>query len=203
MNQALQRYQDEPKVMQISGYMFPIPSSENSGSTFLCRVPASWGWGTWERAWQFLDLDSAKQLGLLQDARTQYEFNVRGVYPYFEQLKQHAKGQLDVWGVRWYASMFFAGGLCLYPAQSMVQNIGMDGSGVHCKTSRFFDVRLSEQDAWRFPDQIEESEPDLKSIRTFLALIGGEQQQNAFTRVTSRLHAAMNRLKRIATSSTV
>jgi hypothetical protein len=203
MNQALQHYQDEPKVMQVSGYMFPVAHSERVGSTFLCRVPTSWGWGTWERAWKLLDLDSAKLLSLLQDEGKQYEFNVKGTYPYFEHLKLQAKGKMDVWGVRWYASMFVAGGLCAYPGQSMVQNIGMDGSGVHCGISQSFDVHLSNHDAWRFPDRIEESELALDSIREFLAGLCGEQKQNAFMRVASRVSAAVNRLKRVATSSAV
>mgnify|MGYP001559167771 FL=1 len=203
MNQALQRYQDEPKIMQVSGYMFPVAHSERVGSTFLCRVPTSWGWGTWERAWKLLDLDSAKLLSLLQDEGKQYEFNVKGAYSYFEHLKLQAEGKMDVWGVRWYASMFVAGGLCVYPGQSMVQNIGMDGSGVHCGRSQSFDVHLSNHDAWRFPDRIEESELALDSIREFLAGLRGEQKQNAFMRVASRVSAAVNRLKRVVTSSVV
>lgn len=203
MNRALQRYQDEPKIMQVSGYMFPVAHSERVGSTFLCRVPTSWGWGTWERAWKSLDLDSAKLLSLLQDEGKQYEFNVKGAYPYFEHLKLQAEGKMDVWGVRWYASMFVAGGLCVYPGQSMVQNIGMDGSGVHCGISQSFDVHLSNHDAWRFPDRIEESELALDSIREFLAGLRGKQKQNAFMRVASRVSAAVNRLKRVATSFAV
>jgi len=203
MNQALQRYQDEPKVMQVSGYMFPVAHPERVGSTFLCRVPTSWGWGTWERAWKSLDLDSAKLLGLLQDEGKQYEFNVKGAYPYFEHLKLQAEGKMDVWGVRWYASMFVAGGLCVYPGQSMVQNIGMDGSGVHCGVSQSFDVHLSNHDAWRFPDRIEESALALDSIREFLVGLRGERKKNAFMRVVSRVSAAVNRLKRAAMSSAV
>lgn len=200
MNQALHRYQDEQKIMQVSGYMFPVAHSENIGSTFLCRVPASWGWGTWERAWKSFDFDSAKLLGLLQDEHKRYEFNVKGAYPYFEHLTHQAEGRMDVWGVRWYASMFVAGGLCLYPGQSLVQNIGLDGSGVHCGISQSFDVHLSNQDAWRFPDRIEESALALDSIREFLAGVCGEQNKNVFERVASRMSAGVNRLKRFVTS---
>ena len=201
MNQVLRRYEDEQKIMQVSGYMFPLAHSERVGSTFLCRVPASWGWGTWERAWKSLDLDSAKLLALLQDEGRKYEFNVKGTYPYFEHLKRQVEGKLDVWGVRWYASMFVRGGLCLYPGQSMVQNIGMDGSGSHCGISHLFDVHLSADDSWQFPDRIEESELALDSIREFLAGVRGDQKKNPFTRVALSVSAAVNRLKRVATSS--
>lgn len=201
MNQALLRYQDEPKIMQVSGYMFPVAHSERVGSTFLCRVPTSWGWGTWERAWKRLELDSASLLSFLQDPGQQHEFNVKGAYPYFEHLKLQAEGKMDVWGVRWYASMFVAGGLCVYPGESMVQNIGMDGSGVHCGVSRSFEVDLSAHERWQFPDRVEESATGLESIREFLEGLRGEKKENAFMRVVSRMSAAVNRLKRVAACS--
>ena len=167
MNQALQRYQDEPKIMQVSGYMFPVAHSERVGSTFLCRVPASWGWGTWERAWKSLDLDSAKLLSLLQDESKQYEFNVKGAYPYFEHLKHQVEGKMDVWGVRWYASMFVAGGLCLYPGQSMVQNIGMDGSGVHCSVTSTFSGKVADHPILVGAVAVEENPEAKRAIANF------------------------------------
>ena len=85
----------------------------------------------------------------------------------------------------------------------MVQNIGMDGSGVHCGVSQSFDVHLSNHDAWRFPDRIEESALALDSIREFLVGLRGERKKNAFMRVVSRVSAAVNRLKRAAMSSAV
>lgn len=200
MNQALHHYQNEQTVMQVSGYMFPVLHPERLGSTFLCRVPTSWGWATWERGWKCLEHDSAKLLSLLQDEVTRYEFNVKGAYPYFEHLTLQAEGKMDVWGVRWYASMFVAGGLCVYPGQSMVQNIGMDGSGVHCGTSQVFDGPLSSHDSWRFPDRIEESNLAVESIREFLVGLRGQRKQSSTVDMVSRISAMLNRVKRAVTS---
>jgi hypothetical protein len=35
--------------------------------------------------------------------------------------------------------------LTLYPGKSLVQNIGFDGSGVHCKPTDVFDITLSKR----------------------------------------------------------
>jgi hypothetical protein len=48
-------------------------------------------------------------------------------------LKQQVKGKSDSWGIQWYLSVFNASGLVLYPPITLVQNIGHDGSGTHCK----------------------------------------------------------------------
>ena len=47
MNQALDRYEQDARVMQVSGYMFPVEQRTRLDSTFFCRIPTSWGWATW------------------------------------------------------------------------------------------------------------------------------------------------------------
>lgn len=200
MNQALERYRDEPRVMQVSGYMFPVKRPQRYGSTFLCRVPTSWGWGTWARAWRQFNPDCSQLLEYLQASDQQHAFNVNGAYPYYEHLRLQTEGKLDVWGVRWYASMFAAGGLCLYPNRSLVHNIGMDGSGVHCGVSSNFDVELSASDFWTFPDRIVESEPALEAIQSFLEDLRSPQEPSVIADLFSRLRATAGRITRAITS---
>lgn len=196
MNQALEYYADASRVMTVSGYLFPVEHPEHLASTFLFPVPASWGWGTWHRAWKHFEHDSNKLLGGLSTKTDQELFDVDGTYPYFTQLKLHAAGKLDVWGVRWYASMFAAKGLCLYPSRSLVQNIGMDGSGMHCNTSSQFDVCLSECATWHFSDHIEESPVARNEIRSFFIRFGAHKQGSRIAELTSRLRAMVGRMRR-------
>lgn len=200
MNQSLRRYEWDSRVMAVSGYMFPVETPNGIGSTFFCRVPTSWGWGTWDRAWKCLELDSAKLLVGLEDKSRREAFNVNGAYPYFEHLGFQAEGKLDVWGVRWYASMFAMGGLCLYPSRSLVQNIGMDGSGVHCGSSDNFHVTLSTSEAWDFPEVIAESPLALEAIRLFLLGLHGQKQASKIVDLASRLREVAGRMKRTVAS---
>ena len=167
MNQTLEHYEDVAAIMQISGYMFPIPDAVAIGDVFLSRKPASWGWATWKRAWRHLSHNSDELLSQLRSAERQWEFDMDGSYPYFKMLEQQAAGKLDVWGVRWYASMFLQGGLCVYPTQSLVSNMGMDGSGTHCDTTTTFDVRLSSLTSWNLTIEIQESASGLEMLRQF------------------------------------
>ena len=43
----------------------------------------------------------------------------------------------------------------LYPRESLVQNIGHDGSGVHCGVSDKYEVEISEKTDFVFDDKIE------------------------------------------------
>jgi len=201
MNSALQRYENEPRVMQVSGYMFPVERPNRVGETFFSRVAASWGWGIWARAWKRFNVDSVGMLEALRIPGRREAFNLNGAYPYFEHLTQQGAGKLDVWGVRWYASMFLAGGLCLYPSQSLVRNIGMDGTGAHCPRSSYFDVDLSELEAWTFPDDIEESMSAFEAMREFLLQLRAQKHTGAIGDFVSRLRHAAGRMKRAMTSS--
>lgn len=201
MNAALERYEKDQQVMQVSGYMFPVERPKRLGQTFFCRVPTSWGWATWARAWESFNLDSTQMLESLRPPDRREAFNLNGAYPYFEHLTQQAEGKLDVWGVRWYASMFTAGGLCLYPSQSLVQNIGMDGTGVHCGHSSQFEVDLSDLEAWKFPDRIEESMMAFEAIRLFLIGLRAQKQTGAIVDLVSRLRNVAGRMKRAITSA--
>jgi hypothetical protein len=191
MNQALDRYRDVPSVMQVSGYMFPIPHAMSIGDAFLCRKPASWGWATWADAWKSFNPDSDAMLELITRAGRQYEFDVDGSYPYLNMLKQQAAGELDVWGVCWYASMFLREGLCLYPTQSLVSNIGMDGSGTHCDPTTRFNVTPSEKMCWQLPADIQESVQGLDMLKRFS--MGDQAQGHNGSRVVP-----LGQLRRIA-----
>ena len=200
MNQALVHYEHASRVMAISGYLFPVEHAEHLASTFFFSVPASWGWGTWHRAWKQLQHDSTHLLTGLREKSDQDRFDVDGAYPYFTQLKLQAAGKLDVWGVRWYATMFAAKGLCLYPGESLVQNIGMDGSGMHCNRSSQFDVCLSESAIWNFSDHIEESLAARNEIRSFFLRLGVYKHGSRIAELISGLRRVMGRMRRAVSS---
>jgi len=131
MNRALDRYQDDDSAMQVSGYMFPIDISAETDAFFM-PFTTSWGWATWERAWQHFDPEMKGFDALVRDRHLRNSFNLDGAYDYFDMLTRQRRGSIDSWAIRWYLSVFIRGGLTLYPARTLVRNIGFDGSGTHC-----------------------------------------------------------------------
>ena len=130
MNTALARYQNDEQVMQISGYMFPISIAAETDAVFL-PLTTSWGWATWQRAWQHFD-PAARGHGALKDnVDMRNKFNLDGSYDYFGMLEQQMQGKIDSWAIRWYLSVWIRGGLTLFPLKTLVENIGFDGSGTH------------------------------------------------------------------------
>ena len=154
MNDAFSVYENESKVMHISGGTYPIDDFSATDTYFL-RIPLCWGWGTWKRAWDSFNknIDIMKKF----DNRMIAKFNFDGTYPFWEQLELNKNGQLRTWFVFLYATIFLHEALALFPSKSLVNNIGHDGSGVHCDKSDAYDVELSQYPINVMPIALEES----------------------------------------------
>jgi acetyltransferase-like isoleucine patch superfamily enzyme len=132
MNEALEIYKDDEKVMHVSGYMYPA-EFECKDTTFFLQVQSCPGWGTWKRAWDLYNHDAADHFTYFnQTKERRRKFDIEGNAYYFSQLKKNSGTKLYSWAVRWHASCIRAGGLSLFPVKSLVQNIGCDDTGVHC-----------------------------------------------------------------------
>lgn len=130
MNHHLDELEHEERVVSIHGYLKPI-TYRSAGPTFL-RGADCWGWATWKSAWEVFEADGAKLLKSFEEQPELIErFNMDGSYPYLRMLGEQVAGEIDSWAIRWLSSAFLANKLTLYPPVSLVQNIGMDGSGTH------------------------------------------------------------------------
>ncbi len=132
MNEALQRYRDDKRVMQISGHMFPVKPGNYADALFL-PFTTSWGWASWARAWEKFDPTASGFQSLVHDRQRRHRFNMNGAYDYYSMLGSQLRGRIDSWAIRWNLSVFMHDGLVLYPRRTLVQNRGFDGSGVHCR----------------------------------------------------------------------
>jgi len=168
-NDALRRYADTDRVMEISGYMYPVKDPERLPESFFFRVANSWGWATWKRAWDHFNPD-IEHLTRNFSREDIARFSVGRSENFWRQVKLFKAGKINSWAIRWYLSVFNQNGLVLYPRHSMVQNIGTDGSGTHfTRREDAFRVRLARAAVGRFPSEIEENREAYEAIRYFYA----------------------------------
>lgn len=134
MNASLEKYAGHPAVRQISGYMFPLDFGGAPRGFFL-PLTTSWGWATWQRAWADFSNDPRHVRPEEMDAETLHRFDLVGRYDYSRMLRARLEGRNDSWAILWWWKVFRDGGLVLHPSQSLVANIGFDGTGTHCDDS--------------------------------------------------------------------
>ena len=139
MNEALDLYENEPAVASIHGYTFPVRSE--LPETFFIRGTDCWGWATWKRAWDILNPDGTALLQELERRQLTHVFDLS-----YGAKHPNAAGsncRWREWEVLWHASAFLANMVTLFPAKSLVHNIGTDGTGVHCGPNRLLDVSVA------------------------------------------------------------
>jgi len=130
MNEALEMYENEERVASIHGYAYPV--KEKLPPTYFIRGADCWGWATWKRAWDLFEPDGKKLLEGIKKHKLQKLFDFNNSYPYTSMLEGQVRGRNNSWAIRWYASIFLKNMLTLYPFPSVVKNIGLDASGIHC-----------------------------------------------------------------------
>ncbi|MFN7085987.1 MAG: glycosyltransferase family 2 protein [Burkholderiales bacterium] len=141
MNDALDLYQNDERVISIHGYQYPVNSA--LPETFFLKGADCWGWATWKRGWDLFEPDGRILLQELRARELAQRFDFDGAYPYTRMLENQISGKNDSWAIRWHASAFLKGKLTLYPGRSLVRNIGLDGSGTHCSTAGEFAADLA------------------------------------------------------------
>jgi len=165
MNEALEFYKDEKKVWHVSGWNYPIDTKELD-DVFLWRLMNCWGWATWADRWEHYEKDVDKTINEFSKEDIK-RFNIDGQEDFFGQVIGNYEKKINTWAIFWYATIFKQNGLCLNPSQTFVENIGHDGSGVHCGESCSFSSSLSLNNNVNFHTMIEENSIAVERIQMF------------------------------------
>lgn len=136
MNENLERFKDTPEVWHISGWNYPI-DTDGLANNFLWRGMNCWGWGTWKEHWKKFNKDPQRLISQWNSDEIS-KFNLDNNYPFWRQVSANHSGKINTWAVFWYATIFENKGLCLNASKSLVDNIGLDGSGENCSSSSNF-----------------------------------------------------------------
>ena len=175
MLQSLDCYADDERVAQVAGFTFPVKTPAKPDAYFL-PLTSSWGWATWQRAWNLFSWDThAAQSALEQDPQLRARFDLDGTYPYAEMLERAADGRVDSWAIRWYWQTFSANKLSLYPRRSLVWQNGFGELATHTTSARP-DLQMSldqfQAEKWQnpitFPDTSQVSPSTFDDLKSFL-----------------------------------
>jgi GR25 family glycosyltransferase involved in LPS biosynthesis len=140
MNKALDYYSYEKKVWHISGWIYTI-NTRGLKDAFFWRTMNCWGWATWEDRWKYFEKNVDKLIETFTK-KDIYKFNINNTAGMWDQVIGNKQGIINTWAIFWYATIFKNNGLCLSPAISYVQNIGLDNSGIHCGNDKSLETKI-------------------------------------------------------------
>ncbi len=134
MNSALEFY-NESAIFSISGYSPNIKIGlDYPFSTFYNGRICSWGWATWRNKWEHIDWEVKDFDSFFRSNRLTRGFNSCG-NDLSIMLYKYKIGEIKSWAIRFAYHTFKNGGGAIYPTQSLIKNMGADGSGTNMKES--------------------------------------------------------------------
>ena len=185
MNEALEFYKDEKKVWHISGWNYPIETA-GLNDVFLWRLMNCWGWATWANRWEYYEKDVYKTMQEFSKDDIK-RFNLDGVEDFFGQVTANYEKKINTWAIFWYATIFKKNGLCLNPAQTFVENIGLDASGANCGKTDIFTSRLSSLNNIQFLSSIIENKISITNLKKFYK----QNKKTIFKRIINKFKKIM------------
>ncbi|MCX6291825.1 MAG: hypothetical protein NT126_08680 [Bacteroidetes bacterium] len=182
MNEALEIYREEKKVMHVSGYMYPV--KQKLPSLFFVNTTSCWGWATWKRAWDHYDPSAPGLLSKIHASGRLKEYTFNNTTSFLEQLEMNASGKLNTWAIKWNASVFLQNGYCLHPYPSLARNTGNDGTGTHGSVVLFNEQKITDRiPVVKIP--IEEFAEARKAIEHFYRKLNAPE--NLFRKIKNKL----------------
>ncbi|MCZ2845014.1 MAG: glycosyltransferase family 2 protein [Candidatus Bathyarchaeota archaeon] len=132
MNQSLDFFQQNGNIQSINGYSLPINSSD--ADIYLQTRPFSWGWATWEDRWNKEIFDKSKLRNEIElEPKLMSEFGRLCGQDAPKMFKDSIYGRNNSWYIRWAYAHFRNQKYSIYPSNSLVENIGFNSNGTHCK----------------------------------------------------------------------
>jgi len=165
MNDGLEVYKNEEKVMAISSY-FWTDNTEKLPETFFLQPFACWGWSTWKQDWDYFERDPEKLTREFSDKEI-YQFDIDGSGDFWSQVIDNKEGKLYTWAIFFFAAIFRQDGLVAYAKYNLSKNIGIDGTGENCDVCTAYNTNVFENEIQRFSMQIQENLLARKNAKEF------------------------------------
>lgn len=130
MEQMLTRYASDQRIGMVAGFN-PIPMPQLTNSYLFSRFKSCWGWGSWRRAWQGMDIAMDWRNSDADSVIWNCGYGGRDRSEWLYKLKCIDRGYVSAWDWQWYFSLAAQSQLCIYPKVNLISNIGDDAAATH------------------------------------------------------------------------
>lgn len=131
VTKCLEKYCDDKQVFAINGYAWDLKVDHNGTDAYFAGRFGSWGWATWKDRWRFYERDYKILAKIQSDPQKKRRLEIWAPDA-VSCLIGNVYGTCDSWAVFWGLKCIEQGKACITPYFSLIDNIGCDGSGVHC-----------------------------------------------------------------------
>lgn len=131
----LEKYKNEEQVLSICGFSFFNNPELDDADYFFNRLGGIWGWATWRRAWNLYQYTNTFE-------RKEYnKLNNRGLADYYWNMAR--KSNDNTWDLSWFYNRLCRNGISINPFQSLIQNIGTEGTHMNNGDNPIFKIKAN------------------------------------------------------------
>ena len=140
MNQALETYENNKKIISISGLTFQVNIPKDyEYDVYFTRRMSSYGWGTWLDRWENIDWEVKDYDSFRWNLKKNLQF-MRGGEDLPRMLAAYMKGKIYSWAIRFAYHQYKTGTYTVYPTISKVDNIGFSSGASNTIRKKRYDV---------------------------------------------------------------
>lgn len=131
VEQMLSRFRNDSRIGMIAGTN-PVKLAETQSSVIFSKYKSCWGWATWRRAWQNMDIKMKwRNTSQEKDVLMNCGYAGKDIKIWRYKIRCIEKGYVSSWDWQWYFSLAAQNQLCIYPDQNLISNIGSDENATH------------------------------------------------------------------------
>ncbi len=126
-DEMLDRYKDNDKIFMVSGWS-ALDFDKKAKASLECDYYFSkynhiWGWASWARAWKKYERENNN----FKEDFKKIEFDtIKEKNEFKKVLSLYFRGEIDTWDYPFTFSIWKNNGLCIYPKNNMIKNIGFN-----------------------------------------------------------------------------
>lgn len=159
MKACLHHYEHDDRVMSCTAHtpLLPVPENYNYDA-FFCNRVGVWGQGIWKRSWAFYEENFQENIQSIRSNREKRKLLDSAGEDLFYMMESSYRDKAESIAVWWAWSILKNGGVCVYPTESFIDNMGFDGSGTNCGKSdkyRSGFVSNAKMEKYLFPTSID------------------------------------------------
>lgn len=135
INSGLDYFESDKRICSIAGYCVPIPfPTDYTEKYWFSLVHIPWGFGTWKDRYDSLDPSWNPLPEIKKDRHVYWKMFLYCTW-LLPLLEADKRDQVVAGDARIAGQMLLRAQLTVVPTVSLAKNIGLDGSGLHCRSN--------------------------------------------------------------------
>jgi len=187
INAGLDFYEKSDRVFVVAGYCPPLKIPETyEFDSWNCPWQSPWGYGIWRNKYKIIDLDF-NPLQKIKENKNKYAFLKKYGDFFIETLDLDERGLIIAGDARFAGQMLLNDVYAVVPSRSKVENIGMDGSGVHCAKTDQFETKLDNGEQRSFSFSSDELNLDNEMLKEYVDFMNGDKLDRLKRRIARNM----------------